>query len=97
MSSISENVAESRDDPEVMDTISLLQDEIARLEAELRMRDELAPARFAMAPPAWESDGLEVRDRRIAELEAQIEQRDQVIGEYTIANRLLKKLSGPSH
>jgi hypothetical protein len=34
--------------------------------------------------------------RRIAELEAQIEKRDQVIGEYTIANRILKKLSGQS-
>jgi hypothetical protein len=34
--------------------------------------------------------------RRIAELEAQIEKRDQVIGEFTIANRILKKLSGQS-
>jgi transposase len=40
--------------------------------------------------------GTDPRDRRIAELEAQIEKRDQVIGEYTIANRLLKKLSGQS-
>jgi transposase len=40
--------------------------------------------------------GADARDRRIAELEAQIEKRDQVIGEYTIANRLLKKLSGQS-
>jgi len=29
-------------------------------------------------------------------LESQIEKRDQVIGEYTIANRILKKLSGQS-
>ena len=36
------------------------------------------------------------RDRRIAELEEQLEQRDQVIGELTIANRILKKLSGQS-
>jgi hypothetical protein len=40
--------------------------------------------------------GADARDRRIAELEAQIEKRDQVIGEYTIANRILKKLSGQS-
>ena len=38
----------------------------------------------------------DARDRRIAELEAQIEKRDQVIGEYTIANRILKKLSDQS-
>ena len=40
--------------------------------------------------------GADARDRRIAELEQQIEKRDQVIGEYTIANRILKKLSGQS-
>ena len=34
--------------------------------------------------------------RRIAELEKEIENRDQVIGELTIANRILKKLSGES-
>lgn len=36
------------------------------------------------------------RDRRIAELEKEVERRDQVIGEYTIANRILKKLSDAS-
>jgi transposase-like protein len=36
------------------------------------------------------------RERRIEELEQQLEQRDQVIGELTIANRILKKLSGQS-
>jgi transposase-like protein len=35
-------------------------------------------------------------DRRVSELEQQIENRDQVIGELTIANRILKKLSGQS-
>ncbi len=34
------------------------------------------------------------RDRRINELEKEIESRDQVIGELTIVNRVLKKLSG---
>ena len=36
------------------------------------------------------------QQRRIAELEKEIEGRDQVIGELTIANRILKKLSGES-
>src|SRR5438105_885701 len=34
--------------------------------------------------------------RQVAELEQQIEKRDQVIGELTIANRIFKKLSGQS-
>ena len=34
------------------------------------------------------------RDRKIAELEKEIESRDQVIGELTIVNRVFKKLSG---
>lgn len=32
--------------------------------------------------------------RELATLKTQLEQRDQVIGEITIANRILKKLSG---
>ena len=36
------------------------------------------------------------QQQRIAELQKEIEQRDQVIGELTIANRFLKKLSGQS-
>lgn len=32
--------------------------------------------------------------REVAELRKQLDQRDQVIGEITIANRILKKLSG---
>lgn len=32
--------------------------------------------------------------REVTELKKQLEQRDQVIGEITIANRVLKKLSG---
>lgn len=32
--------------------------------------------------------------REVAELKKQIDQRDQVIGEITIANRILEKLSG---
>ena len=47
-------------------------------------------------PVAAGRKGADPRDRRIAELEQQIEKRDQVIGEYTIANRILKKLSGQS-
>lgn len=36
------------------------------------------------------------RGRQITELQEQLEQRDQVIGELTIANRILKKLSAQS-
>jgi transposase-like protein len=61
-----------------------------------RWRDEFLAAGEAALSGGGKQGG-DPRDRRIAELEAQIEQRDQVIGEYTIANRLLKKLSGPSH
>ena len=32
--------------------------------------------------------------REVVELKKQVEERDQVIGEITIANRILKKLSG---
>jgi transposase len=61
-----------------------------------RWRDEfLAAGEAALASGAGKK-GADPRDRRIVELEAQIEKRDQVIGEYTIANRILKKLSGQS-
>lgn len=60
-----------------------------------RWRDDfLAAGEAALAGSTRK--GADPRDRRIAELEAQIEKRDQVIGEYTIANRILKKLSGQS-
>ena len=35
--------------------------------------------------------------KEIARLQREIESREQVIGELTVANRILKKLSGPSH
>jgi transposase-like protein len=59
-----------------------------------RWRDEfVAGGEAALSNGKGKADA---RDRRIAELEHQIEKRDQVIGEYTIANRILKKLSGQS-
>ena len=62
-----------------------------------RWRDEfLAAGEAAFASGSVGKKGADPRDRRIAELEHQIEKRDQVIGEYTIANRILKKLSGQS-
>jgi transposase-like protein len=62
-----------------------------------RWRDEfLAAGEAALASGRVGKKGADPRDRRIAELEHQIEKRDQVIGEYTIANRILKKLSGQS-
>jgi len=61
-----------------------------------RWRDEFLSAGEAALANGSRKKGADPRDRRIAELEAQIEKRDQVIGEYTIANRILKKLSGQS-
>ena len=61
-----------------------------------RWRDEfLAAGEAALAGGGGQKNADPLR-RRIAELEHQIEKRDQVIGEYTIANRILKKLSGQS-
>jgi transposase len=60
-----------------------------------RWRDDfLAAGEAALAGGTRSGAGL--RDRQIAELERQIESRDQVIGELTIANRVLKKLSAQS-
>ena len=61
-----------------------------------RWRDDFLAAGEAALANGSGNAGANPRDRRIAELEVQIEKRDQVIGEYTIANRLLKKLSGQS-
>jgi transposase-like protein len=60
-----------------------------------RWRDDfLAAGEAALA--GGTRNGANPRDRQIAELERQIEKRDQVIGELTIANRILKKTSGHS-
>jgi transposase-like protein len=60
-----------------------------------RWRDEfLAAGEAALAGDT--RNGATTRDRQIAEFEQQIEKRDQVIGELTVANRILKKLSGQS-
>jgi len=59
-----------------------------------RWRDE-----FLVGGEAALSNGkgkVDPQQRQVAELERQIEKRDQVIGELTIANRILKKLSGQS-
>jgi transposase len=59
-----------------------------------RWRDEfLAAGEAALASGQGGSDA---RDRQIDELKREVARRDQVIGELTIANRLLKKHSeGP--
>jgi transposase-like protein len=60
-----------------------------------RWRDDfLAAGEAALA--GGTQNGSTARDRQVAELERQIESRDQVIGELTIANRVLKKLSAQS-
>jgi transposase len=60
-----------------------------------RWRDDfLAAGEAALA--GGTRNGTSAHGRQIAELERQIESRDQVIGELTIANRVLKKLSARS-
>ena len=59
-----------------------------------RWRDEfLAGGESALAHG---KGGMDARDREIQELRSQLEERDQVIGELTVANRIFKKLSGES-
>jgi transposase-like protein len=59
-----------------------------------RWRDEfLAGGESALAHG---KNGGDSRERENRELRAQLAERDQVIGELTVANRLLKKLSGQS-
>ena len=54
-----------------------------------RWRDEfLAGGEAALANG---KGGADLRDREIRELKKEVERRDQVIGELTIANRILKK------
>ena len=54
-----------------------------------RWRDEfLAGGEAALANG---KGGADPRDREIRELKKEMERRDQVIGELTIANRILKK------
>jgi transposase len=60
-----------------------------------RWRDEFLAAGEA-AVAGGTRNGASTRDRQIAEFEQQIEKRDQVIGELTVANRILKKLSEQS-
>lgn len=59
-----------------------------------RWRDDFITAGAAALADGKSGNGAS--ERRIAELEQQIEKRDQVIGELTIANRIFKKLSGQS-
>jgi transposase len=54
-----------------------------------RWRDEFLAAGEAALMGA--KDGADARNRQIEELKRELAQRDQVIGELTIANRLLKK------
>ena len=57
-----------------------------------RWRDEFLAAGEAALTQA--KSGTDPRNRQVEELKRELAQRDQVIGELTIANRLLKKSSG---
>ncbi len=59
-----------------------------------RWRDDfLAGGEAALAHG---KNGADARARENRELRAQLEERDQVIGELTVANRLLKKVASQS-
>ena len=60
-----------------------------------RWRDEF----LAGGEAAWANGkgGADPRDREIRELHKEVERRDQVIGELTIANRILKKTADGSY
>ncbi len=60
-----------------------------------RWRDEFLSAGEAALSPKKTEKGDPQR-RKIEQLERELAQRDQVIGELTIANRLFKKLSDGS-
>jgi transposase len=60
-----------------------------------RWRDDFLAAGEAALAGGTQAGSI-ARDRQVAELEYQIESRDQVIGELTVANRVLKKLSAQS-
>jgi transposase-like protein len=59
-----------------------------------RWRDEFLAA--GEAALAQGKNGADVRERENRELRAELEERNLVIGELTVANRILKKLSGQS-
>ena len=60
-----------------------------------RWRDEfMAAGEAALAKGKAKADA---RDRRIAELKKELGERDKVIGELTIANRILKKTADESY
>ena len=59
-----------------------------------RWRDEFLAA--GEAALAHDKNGNDAPARENRELRAQLEERDRVIGELTVANRILKKLSGQS-
>jgi transposase-like protein len=60
-----------------------------------RWRDDFVTAgEAALANGKGKADP---RDRQIAELKKQLDDRDKVVGELTIANRLLKKTADASY
>src|SRR5438034_10199823 len=59
-----------------------------------RWRDEFLSG--GQAALAYGKNGADGRGRENRELRDQLAERDRVIGELTVANRLLKKLSGQS-
>jgi len=59
-----------------------------------RWRDEFLAGGEAVLKNG--SGGADAQQREVQQLRKQLEERDQIIGELTVANRFLKKISGQS-
>lgn len=62
-----------------LETIALLQEEVARLEEELRLRDEALASAPAPSLPAEDDTRLQTAEQRIKDLNGQLSGRDETI------------------
>lgn len=79
------------DDDPTQDTIALLQDEIARLESELRARDEALFHPAVDPGPAATDPAAEVLSQRVAELTAELAARDETVDLLLEQTRLFEE------
>jgi hypothetical protein len=84
-------------DLDSLDTIALLQEEIARLEAELRVRDEaVLESSAGSAPEINDSSSSEESRQQIDRLNAELVSRDETIGMLLEQTRLLEEAEATS-
>src|SRR4051794_11108508 len=87
----------AREDPDALDTIALLQDEIARLEGELRARDEMIRDANAAPGPALDDPApVEEARRQIDCLNAERVGREETIAMLLEQTRLLEEAESTS-